>query len=130
MTKSATPKSSREWDASSYHRISEPQFRWGQQVLGRLELTGGETVIDAGCGSGRLTAQLLERLPEGHVIALDASENMLREARAHLQPRFGDRVSFVHADLQSLGIDEGADAIVSTATFHWVLDHPRLFEGL
>ena len=54
-----------EWDASSYHRLSAPQFSWGRQVIERLRLEGGETVMDAGCGTGRLTALLLERLPRG-----------------------------------------------------------------
>ena len=122
-----------DWDAATYHRISEPQVTWGRRVLARLPLRGDETVLDAGCGTGRLTAQLLERLPAGRVIAMDQSPAMLDAAREHLAPRFGDRVSFVRADLQELEdrpLAEPVDAIFSTATFHWVLDHPRLFRGL
>lgn len=119
-----------EWDASAYHRLSDPQVSWGQEVLARLQLRGDESVIDAGCGTGRLTAEILDRLPRGQVIALDASENMLAAARNYLVPRFGERVVFVQADLQTLELEKVADAIVSTATFHWVTDHPRLFRGL
>ena len=119
-----------EWDAGVYHRVSAPQVRWGSKVLGRLTLEGDETVVDAGCGTGRLTADLLERLPRGHVIAVDQSTNMLAEAAAHLIPRFGDRISFLHADVQDLELPEPVDAVFSTATFHWVLDHPRLFRTL
>ena len=119
----------REWDAAAYHRLSSPQYGWGLRVLRRLPLRGDETVLDVGCGSGRLTAELLGRLPRGRVIALDASENMLAEARATLAP-FGDRVTFVRADAGDLQLDAVADAVFSTATFHWVLDHRRLFAGL
>jgi trans-aconitate 2-methyltransferase len=119
-----------EWDAGIYHRVSTPQVSWGKRVLNRLPLTGCETVVDAGCGSGLLTAELLKRLPHGHVIAVDQSANMLAEASAYLTPRFGERVSFVRADLQHLSLAEPVDAIFSTATFHWVLDHPRLFRAL
>ena len=122
-----------DWDAATYHRISEPQVAWGRRVLDRLPLRGDETVLDAGCGTGRLTAQLLERLPTGRVIAMDRSPAMLDAARELLAPRFGDRVGFVRADLQELEdrpLDGPVDAIFSTATFHWVLDHPRLFRGL
>jgi trans-aconitate 2-methyltransferase len=119
-----------EWDASIYHRVSAPQVAWGGKVLGRLALVGDETVLDAGCGTGRLTADLLERLPHGRVIAVDRSTNMLAEAAAYLVPRFGDRISFLHADLQHLELPERVDAIFSTATFHWVLDHARLFRAL
>jgi trans-aconitate 2-methyltransferase len=123
-------RSPTEWDAAAYHRLSSPQIDWGHRVLARLQLGGDETVLDAGCGSGHLTACLLERLPRGRVIALDASANMLRVAAAHLTPRFGDRVSFIQADLQTLALRVPVDAIFSTATFHWVADHPRLFQHL
>lgn len=119
-----------EWDANVYHRVSAPQVTWGQKVLSRLPLSGTETVLDAGCGTGRLTAELLERLPQGRVIALDQSANMLAEAAGHLEPRFGDRVRFVQADVQDLSLPDPVDAIFSTATFHWVPDHPRLFQRL
>jgi trans-aconitate 2-methyltransferase len=119
-----------EWDAPTYHRLSAPQIEWGQRVLARLPLRGDETVLDAGCGSGHLTARLLDRLPRGRVVAVDASADMLRVAAEHLTPRFGDKVSFVHADLQTLTLPAPVDAIFSTATFHWVPDHPRLFRHL
>jgi len=119
-----------DWDARTYHRVSNPQFTWGLKVLERLPLRGDETVIDAGCGSGRLTEKLLERLPRGRVIALDFSAAMLAEARAHLSPRFGDQVEYVQADLGALGLSQVADVVFSTATFHWVKDHDRLFDGL
>ncbi len=119
-----------EWDAASYHRVSAPQTTWGSRVLARLSLTGRERAIDAGCGSGRLTAVLLERLPEGHVVSLDRSRNMLQEARAHLRPSYGPRVSFVQAALPFLPVAGRADVIFSTATFHWVADHPALFANV
>src|SRR3954470_14044618 len=115
---------STEWDAASSHRLSAPQFSWGSQVLDRLRLNGDETVMDAGCGTGRLTAGLLERLPRGRVVAVDLSQNMLEEARAHLVPRFGGQVEFIRADLAALPFDESFDGVFSTAAFHWVPDHP------
>jgi len=120
-----------EWDATTYHRVANPHVDWGQPVLARLPLEGSETVIDAGCGSGRLTAELLDRLPRGHVIAVDRSAAMLAEAERHLAPRYGDRVSFVRADLNRERLDGlQADHVFSTATFHWVADHARLFRAL
>jgi trans-aconitate 2-methyltransferase len=121
---------STEWDATTYHHIATPQFTWGQKVLDRLALRGDETAIDAGCGSGRLTALLVERLPHGRVIAVDRSENMLQAARAYLEPRFGERVSFLRSALEARPLDAVADLIVSTATLHWIPDHPTLFRSL
>lgn len=119
-----------EWEAEAYHRLSDPQFSWGLRVLEDLELSGDETVLDAGCGTGRLTAELLKRLPHGRVIAVDRSRNMLRVAGEYLKPLFGERVRFVRADLQTLRIEEAVDGIFSTATFHWVRDHSLLFSHL
>jgi trans-aconitate 2-methyltransferase len=119
----------RDWDAPTYDRIAHPMARWGETVLERLLLTGSERVLDAGCGSGRVTERLLERLPAGSVVALDASPRMVEEARQRLTA-FGDRVEFVVADLaQPLGIAP-VDAILSTATFHWIADHDALFANL
>ena len=104
--------------------------RWGSAVLERLPLAGDETVLDAGCGSGRVTEALLGRLPHGRVIAADGAPSMLVEARRRLE-RFGDRVTFVECDLgRPLPLDAPVDAVFSTATFHWVPDHDALFANL
>jgi trans-aconitate methyltransferase len=119
----------RDWQAEIYHRVSEPQRAWGEEVLGSLELRGDERVVDAGCGTGRLTALLAERLPAGHVFALDQSPAMLDVARRELA-RFGQRVNFVQASLGRDPLPAGVDVVFSTATFHWVLDHDALFASI
>ena len=104
--------------------------RWGASVVDRLPLEGNERVLDAGCGTGRVTAVLAERLPNGRVIALDGSRSMIEQARDRLAT-FGDRIEYVVADLGSpLPIHRPIDAILSTATFHWVPDHDALFRNL
>ncbi|HEX3608812.1 MAG TPA: methyltransferase domain-containing protein [Solirubrobacterales bacterium] len=116
----------REWDAKTYDAVSDPQFSWGMEVLERLELRGDEDVLDAGCGSGRVTEELIERLPSGRMLAVDGSEAMIAEARG----RLGDRASYMVSDLSELELEEPVDLVFSTATFHWILDHDRLFERL
>lgn len=123
-----------DWDGARYDRLADPQARWGRAVLDRLRLAGSETVLDAGCGSGRVTEELLGRVPSGRVVALDASPSMLDHAKRRLA-HMADRVRFVEADLLSLGpphLGESApvDAVFSTAVFHWVTDHDRLFANL
>lgn len=121
---------SRDWDARTYDRVADPQTAWGRVVLDRLPLTSDERVLDAGCGSGRVTELLAERLPRGRVVALDASASMIEAARERLAG-FGNRVEYIVADLgQPLPLAEPVDAILSTATFHWVPDHDALFRNL
>jgi trans-aconitate 2-methyltransferase len=116
----------RDWDGATYDRISAPQHAWGKEVLERLPLRGDELVLDAGCGSGRVTEMLVERLPRGRVIAVDASPSMVDAARE----RLGDRVDVRVMDLEQLELEQPLDAILSTATFHWIGDHERLFARL
>lgn len=125
-----TTSKSREWDSSAYDRISAPQFSWGKKVMDRVSLHGNESVLDAGCGTGKLTGELLTLLPRGQVIGVDLSQNMLSTARKNLAPRFSAKVRFVAADLQHLPFGGAFDGIFSTAAFHWVPDHDLLFRSL
>lgn len=129
QAESTDPSSAREWNSAAYHRLSGPQVSWGKKVLSRLRLRGNEMLLDAGCGTGRLTAELLEGLPRGRVVGIDLSQNMLDAAREHLAP-FAGRVGLVACDLQHLPFEGVFDGVVSTAAFHWVLDHDRLFVNL
>jgi trans-aconitate 2-methyltransferase len=117
---------SRDWDAATYHRVSSPHVEWANVLLDRLELSGDERVLDAGCGSGRVTLMLVERLPDGHVIAVDAAPAMVEHARATLR----GRASVVRADLTELVLGERVDVVFSSAVFHWISDHDQLFARL
>lgn len=125
----AARPSPRDWDAASYHELSHPQFTWGLRVLERVALRGDERALDAGCGSGRLTAELLRRLPAGRVVASDVSENMARAAAVTLASE-RPRCDVVCADLLRLPFRGAFDLVFSTATFHWIRDHRRLFSSI
>ena len=119
----------RDWNADAYHRVSAPQAAMAEAVLDRLELAGDETVLDAGCGSGRVTRMLLDRLPRGRVIAVDESPDMVARARDELA---GAAADVRESDLAQLQFADGerVDAVFSNAVFHWVPDHPALFARL
>jgi trans-aconitate 2-methyltransferase len=117
----------RDWDAATYHRVSSPHVEWANVLLDRLDLRGDETVLDAGCGSGRVTLMLAQRLPEGRVVAVDQAPSMVEHAREALA---GARATVLQADLTELTLDAPADAVFSSAVFHWIPDHDRLFARL
>lgn len=116
-----------DWDGATYDRISVPLELNGLTVLDRLVLRGDETVLDAGCGSGRVTQALAERLPHGHVIGVDGSAGMITAA----SQRLDDSVELIVADLAALDLgNRQVDAVFSTAVFHWLADHGELFARL
>ena len=120
--------SPRDWDAATYDRLAAPMTRWGRTVVDRLTLRGSERVLDAGCGTGKVTAMLRERLPDGEIVALDGSESMIALARDRLG---AERMEYLVADLQQpLPVAPPVDAVLSTATFHWIPDHDGLFLNL
>ncbi|HET9125186.1 MAG TPA: methyltransferase domain-containing protein [Solirubrobacteraceae bacterium] len=116
----------RDWDAVTYDRISAPQQRWAAEQMERLELVGDESVLDAGCGSGRITLELCERVPRGTVFAVDSAPAMI----AHAQRVLGERATAMRQDLAELELPAPVHLIFSNATFHWIPDHDALFAAL
>jgi len=117
---------SRDWDAATYDRVSDIQLRWAIEQLQRLPLNGDETVVDAGCGSGRVTALLADRLPNGRVYGVDVAPSMAE----HAQGALGERATILCQDLVELQLPEPVDVVFSNATFHWIPDHDALFAAL
>jgi len=119
-----------EWDAGVYDALPLPHKMWGAKTIERLGLTGSETVLDIGAGTGRDAERLLEALPTGRVIAVDGSRQMLDQLRSRLAGE-GDRLRVVQADLREpLELGETADAALSVATLHWLPDHEVVFRSV
>jgi trans-aconitate 2-methyltransferase len=115
------------WDARTYDRSSQPQQAWATEVLARFQgIAPDATVLDVGCGTGRVTEALIEMVPQGRVLAMDASADMVELARG----RLGDRAEVWCQDALALDLKEAVDVIVSTATLHWVGEHDRLWRRL
>ena len=116
----------RDWDAATYDRVSDIQMQWALEQLEHLELGDDDVVLDAGCGSGRVTALLADRVPRGRVYGVDVAPSMAKYAGEAL----GDRATILCQDLLELELPEPIDTAFSNATFHWIHDHDRLFARL
>jgi trans-aconitate 2-methyltransferase len=115
------------WDAFNYDRLPLPHEQWGARLLSKVDLSGDEHVLDAGCGTGRDTVELLNRLPRGHVTAVDASAAMLGRLRERTVGE-ADRLTVIPGDLtRPLSLHRPADIVFSVATLHWIPDHDRVF---
>lgn len=118
------------WDAEVYDRIGTPMRRWAQQVIHDLALAGDEVVLDAGCGSGSVTFDLLERLPRGKIYAVDSSVEMIDKLVRGMRERGIDQIVPILADLTSFTLPEAVDVVFSNAVFHWIDDDDGLFGSL
>jgi trans-aconitate 2-methyltransferase len=122
-----------DWDATTYNRLSEPQVEWGRRVMLRLAPRSHESVLDLGCGTGRLTTEIAMLVPHGVVIGVDRSASMLavaRQAAAGFGSPLQPAIRYVQADGVALPFRAAFDAVFSTATAHWIRDHPALFRSV
>ena len=115
-----------DWDATTYDRISDAQESWGTKTIERRKWKGNEIVLDAGCGSGRLTKILSSKVTQGKVIAVDSDLSMIRLAKENLA-KFSN-IEFIKMDISQLEIEEKVDVVFSNAVLHWILNHKKVFE--
>lgn len=104
------------WDGDHYRNRSEWQFRVATIALNYIELPSKAKVLDIGCGDGRFTKFLANRIPEGEVIGLDPSPSMLAAAQANVS----SNLSFVQGDAVSLPFNNQFDRIMAFNSLHWV----------
>jgi trans-aconitate 2-methyltransferase len=118
------------WDAETYERIGTPMRKWAQAVIDDLGLRGDETVLDAGCGSGSVTLDLWEKLPNGKIYAVDGSSDMITRLKKTIAERGIKNIVAIQSDLTKLQLTEQVDIVFSNAVFHWIPDDDGLFGSL
>ncbi len=121
---------SARWDPADYRRSSAMQAGLAAEVLGRLALPPDASVLDVGCGDGKVTAALAARVPAGRVVGLDRSAEMLRFAREAFPPAQAPNLRFDLGDAADLRYDAEFDLVVSFAALHWVPDHAAVWRGI
>ena len=117
------------WDAAEYARSSAAQQEWARELIEKLGLSGHESVLDLGCGDGKVTAEIARRVPDGRVVGVDSSEDMVRLSRAAFPPSAHPNLRFQPGDARALDFDQEFDVVFSNATLHWVKDHGPVLKG-
>ena len=130
-----------KFDPRNVARLDDParlDYQPVGDVLGLLELSGDETVVDYGAGVGYLTLPLAAALPRGRVVAVDMSAELLAELGERLHGRATDgaaaadeRVELVHTADNRVPLPDGsADAIVAVNLWHEIYDEPAALDEL
>lgn len=114
-----------KWDAKNYHKVSSIQENWAIELLSKRKWKGNEVLVDAGCGSGRVTKIIANILKEGRIYAIDLDKNMIENAKINLKDQ--ENIIFINSDLSTVELPEPVDIIFSNAVIHWIKDHYKLF---
>ena len=117
------------WDPRDYANSSAAQEKWARELISRIKWRGDERVLDVGCGDGRLTADLAKQAPDGQVVGIDASEDMIAHANETHTIQAHPNLRFIHMDARAIELAEQFDLVFSNAALHWVDDHPGFLRG-
>jgi trans-aconitate methyltransferase len=118
------------WDAETYDKVSDTHEQGARKIIFSRKWTKKEIVMDAGCGSGRITKILSEIVPFGKVYGIDSDENMIKKAKDNLKDF--KNVKIIKSNLLDINFDiiqSKVNVIFSNAVLHWILDHYKVFNN-
>lgn len=118
------------WDAEDYSSSSSQQKKWGRELLAKLHLEGHERVLDIGCGDGILAVEIADLVPEGSVLGIDSSKEMIQHASESFPPEEYPNISWMVLDATHLDFEGEFDVVFSNATLHWIKDHLPVLHGI
>lgn len=118
------------WNADDYRQNSAAQQQWAQELIAKLNLIGNETVLDVGCGDGKVTAEIASHLSRGQVIGVDNSDAMIALANREYPESSFPNLRFQQMDARELSFDGQFDVVFSNAVLHWIHDHSPVLSGM
>jgi len=119
-----------DWNADDYARHSAVQQQWAQELIAKLYLQGSESLLDIGCGDGKITARIAQILSKGKALGIDQSPNMIRLASEQYPPKDCPNLSFMQMDATDIRLKEMFDIAFSNAVLHWIADQPAVLRGV
>ena len=119
-----------KWDALDYAKSSSAQQQWARELIGKLQLKGDESLLDIGCGDGKVTAEIVASLPKGSVLGVDSSAEMIALAQSQYPANAFPNLHFQRQEARSLPFRDEFTVVFSNATLHWVLDHAPVLQGI
>jgi len=118
------------WDAETYDEVSNTHEEWARKIILSKIWNKKEIIMDAGCGSGRITKILSNLVPLGKIYAIDIDENMIKKAKDNLKDF--KNVKVIQSNLLDINFNNlysKFNIIFSNAVLHWILDHYTVFKN-
>jgi trans-aconitate methyltransferase len=118
------------WNPRDYAQHSGGQEAWARELLTLVDLQPGDVVLDIGCGDGRTTVAIAKSVPDGRVVGVDLSADMVAHATAqHCRPSV-QNLRFEQADAAALQFQSEFSVVFSNAVLHWVQDQRAAVQGI
>jgi trans-aconitate methyltransferase len=117
------------WNPQDYAKNSDAQLKFAQELRSHLNLQGNESILDVGCGDGKITADFAATFPSSRVMGIDSSPEMIEYAQQTYPTSQYSNLSFACIDARSLSFENEFDLIFSNATLHWIDDHQTFLKG-
>ena len=118
------------WNAQDYAKNSANQFQWAKELIPKLKLHGNETLLDIGCGDGKITVELVRCLPNGRVVGVDSSAEMIHLAQHNFPSKDYPNLSFHVMNAKKLTFHSEFDRAFSNAALHWIVDQKTVLNGV
>lgn len=114
------------WNAEEYEKYSSAQYDWARELIEKLHLNGAESVLDIGCGDGKVTAMVAAFVPQGEVMGIDNSEGMIALAGSRFPKSIYRNLAFCLMDVRAIESQNEFDIAFSNAALHWIRDHSEM----
>ena len=115
---------------TDYACSSASQQQWARELISKMHLQGNEQLLDIGCGDGKVTAEIASILPNGCVLGVDNSPEMVTLAQSRYPRDDYANLDFRLADAAQLPFENEFDVVFSNATLHWMLDQHPVLDGI
>lgn len=117
------------WNPEDYAKHSDAQLKWAKELRKDLNLQATKSILDVGCGDGKITADFAATLPNTGVVGIDSSPEMIAYATRTYTAAQYPNLSFACVDACALSFQHEFDLVFSNATLHWVDNHKAFLEG-
>jgi trans-aconitate methyltransferase len=119
-----------KWDAEDYKMYSKSQQIWAQELINKLNLKGHESVLDIGCGDGKITAEIAALLNSGSITGIDSSSEMIELAKSSFPESRHENLNFIVMNASDMSFEEEFNIVFSNAVLHWIKDHQPVLKGI